>query len=117
AGRPFLAACDRQAAPEAGPPSANASASDYSCGEEGRLRSQRTDIESRLIFHNRSGVPVRLFWLDYDGRRRPYMTLDPGETGVQPSFYSHPWLVTDLRGRCLGIYSARRSDTEITLAP
>lgn len=58
---------------------------------------------------------MQLFWLDYNGRRQPYLTLAPGETGVQPTFFSHPWLVADMSGRCVAVYFARRTDAEIVI--
>ena len=119
--KPFLAACNPQAVavpgPQPGfpPPPGGQVGGDYSCAEEGTLVSQRTEIQSRLIFRNGLAQPVQLFWLDYDGRRRPYLSLGPGETGVQPTFFTHPWVVADLGGRCLAIYYGRRNDSEIAI--
>jgi hypothetical protein len=121
AARPFVDACDLEPFATPQPPSAGPSfggtRSDYACAEEARLASQRTNIETRLIFRNASSRPVQLFWLDYDGRRRPHLSLAPGETGVQPTFFSHPWLVADSSGRCVAIYFARRTDSEIVIGP
>ena len=121
--KPFLAACSPQVAavppPPPGFPAPPAPGGqvggDYSCAEEGTLVSQRTEIQSRLIFRNGLSQPVQLFWLDYDGRRRPYLSLGPGETGVQPTFFTHPWVVADQGGRCLAIYYARRTDSEVVI--
>lgn len=103
--------------PPVGPPSFGSVRGDYACAEEPTLASQRTGLETQLIFRNATVQPVQLFWLDYDGRRQPYLSLAPGETGVQPTFFSHPWLVADLSGRCLAIYFARRVDTEVVIGP
>lgn len=116
AARPFLGSCSgsvASATPQPAPPPARSGG--YGCSEEGRAFSQRSNIPARMIFHNESSREIELFWLDYDGRRRPYMSLAPGETGVQPSFFSHPWLVADRGGRCLGIYYARRGDAEFVI--
>lgn len=120
AARPFLEAC--KTLQIASPPSSvvppqpiGQAASDYSCAEENALFSQQTTIESRLIFRNELSQTVQLFWLDFDGRRRPYLSLTPGETGVQPTFFTHPWVVADLSGRCLAIYDARLNDREIVI--
>lgn len=122
AARPFVDACNLELlgspqVPPGGPPSFGATRGDYACAEEPRLVSQRTNIETRLIFRNASLRPVQLFWLDYDGRRQPHLSLGPGETGVQPTFFSHPWLVADTSGRCIAIYFARRTDSEIVIGP
>jgi len=119
AARPFIAACKAQSIafpPPVTPPLPVAQAGgDYACAEENVLFSQRTDIQSRLIFSNALSQSVQLFWLDYDGRRQAYMSLTPGETGVQPTFFTHTWLVADSSGRCLSIYDARLNDRNIVI--
>lgn len=121
AAKPFIDACKGQpVAFQPAPPVTPQvpvphTGGDYACAEENALFSQQTDIQSRLIFRNSLGQPVQLFWLDYDGRRRPYMSLTPGETGVQPTFFTHTWLVADASGRCLAIYDARLGDRNIVI--
>lgn len=117
--QPFLAACEAQSfavPPPVTPPlPVGHVGGDYPCAEESALFSQQTSIQSRLIFRNELPQSVQLFWLDYDGGRRPHMTLTPGETGVQPTFFTHLWLVADSSGQCLAIYDARLNDREIVL--
>ena len=121
AARPFIEACNAQpfAPPppvvSGGPPQATPIGGDFSCAEERTLRSQRTNLQSRIVFRNGLAQTVQLYWLDYDGRRRPYLSLSPGETGVQPTFFSHIWVVADPGGRCLAIYFARRGETNIVI--
>ena len=119
AAKPFIDTCKAQ--PIAFPPPVTPSlpvtqpGGDYACAEENVLFSQQTDIPSRLIFSNAMSQSVQLFWLDYDGRRRPYMSLTPGESGVQPTFFTHTWVVADSSGRCLEIYDARLNDRNIVI--
>jgi hypothetical protein len=120
AAKPFLAACALDAGPPPpgvppGPVGGGQAGGDYACAEEGTLRSQKSNLQSRLIFTNRLPFPVQLHWLDYNGRREPRLTLAPGETGVQPTFFTHPWLAADSSGRCVAIYFARRGDFGITI--
>jgi VHL beta domain len=132
AGRPFIDACNSAAyaglpgapaVPGAGFPAPPGSAptgatgGDYPCSGEATLRAQRTNIESKLIVRNQSGREIQLFWIDYDGNRRPFLSLGPGETGVQPTFFTHPWLVADSSGRCMAIYYARNTDRTIVVGP
>ena len=51
------------------------------------------------------------------GRRRPFLSLGPGESGVQPTFFTHPWVVADSSGRCMAIYYARNTDRQIVVGP
>jgi hypothetical protein len=119
AAKPFLAACGQASAQPGVPPpppqGGGQAGGDYACGEEGTLASQKSNLEARLIFTNRMPFPVQLYWLDYNGRREPRLTLAPGETGVQPTFFTHPWLAADTSGRCLAIYYARRGDFGVTV--
>jgi hypothetical protein len=121
AARPFLAACEAQSFAAPPPPPVTPPlpvgqiGGDYSCAEESALFSQQTSIQSRLIFRNEMPQTVQLFWLDYDGGRRPRLTLTPGETGVQPTFFTHLWVVTDSLEQCLSIYDARLNDREIVI--
>jgi hypothetical protein len=121
AGRPFVDACGSQSAgfpPPGVPPFPGAQiGGDYPCGEEGTLSSQKSSIETSLTFRNTLSQPIQLFWLDYDGRRRPYQSVGPGEALVQPTFFTHPWVVADLSGRCLSIYYGRRDPTQIDIGP
>ena len=121
--RPFLEACTVQqtVTPEAPggvqPTPVGQVGGDYTCNEEGTLFSQQTNVPARLIFRNTLPTPVQLFWLDHQGRRQPYTSIGPGETGVQPTFFTHHWVVAEPSGRCLAIYYARRGDAEIVIGP
>lgn len=74
------------------------------CAEEGRLRSIHGETQSAVFFRNDGKDAVRLYWLDYDGIRRSYGTLDPHESTTQPTFLTHPWLVADAMDQCIVIY-------------
>lgn len=68
------------------------------------LRSTNGDLPTTITFVNRAGEPVKLYWLDYEGKRKLYETIPPGKQTVQPTFVTHPWLVTDAQDRPWGIY-------------
>ena len=90
---------------------------DYPCSDEAALFSQRSNIRSRLIVRNDSARPIDLYWINNDGQRQPFLSLAPGESGVQPTFFTHPWVVADTSGRCLAIYFARNTDRRIVIGP
>ena len=74
--------------------------------------SRRTGPETEITFVNRLDQPVQLFWLDDQGRRQPYGTLEPGARHVQHTYGGHVWLLTDTRGRTLAVFEA--TDTPAT---
>ena len=64
----------------------------------------RTDIR----FVNRTAGVVKVYWLDYSGRRVYYDTIAPGASVVQPTWKTHPWVVLDASGACIGYVVAPR---------
>jgi len=68
--------------------------------------SLQTGEETTVTFINRTSAPVNLFWIDSDGNRRPYGTIQPGQSHEQHTFAGHVWLVTGAGGSLLGVYEA-----------
>ena len=76
------------------------------CPSEATLRSVASTQHTSISFLNgRSGV-VNVFWIDYDGRRYFYHSLEPGESQSFDTYATHPWVVTDASGNCIGVYFA-----------
>ncbi len=63
--------------------------------EEKGLASESSTMETTLTFTNKSGQPVRLYWMDFQGNRKLYGELPDGKSQEQKSFVQHAWLVTD----------------------
>ena len=55
------------------------------------LRSIDSLVSTHIQFKNRSSVPVKLFWINYDGEEVPYRTLQLGQSCRQQTFVTHPW--------------------------
>ncbi|WP_189329972.1 hypothetical protein [Actinoplanes ianthinogenes] len=71
---------------------------------EGQVKSLADDRSTEIQFVNDRREPVVIYWLDYRGARRRYAVLHSGGTRQQPTFVSHPWVITDLAGRALTIF-------------
>ena len=56
---------------------------------------------------NNLQFPVNVFWVDPDGKRVSYGTLQPDERRVQHTYAGHVWLVTGFRGNVLAVFQAR----------
>jgi len=65
-------------------------------------RSTSGATESKITFVNESGRTVDLFWLDYEGDRVFYQTIPAGETREQLTWLTHPWVMIDAAGDCIG---------------
>jgi len=75
-----------------------------SCPLEETARSIRGDTATQIYFANNSGETIKVFWLDYKGKRKHYKTLRPGEHYTQGTYLTHPWVVTNSAEVCLGVY-------------
>jgi len=68
-------------------------------------------------FTNKTDKPVEKFWLDFDGKRKSYGKLGPGETDDIETFVTHAWLLADESGKVLGIYVAERGVGRVVIGP
>ncbi|MSQ06964.1 MAG: hypothetical protein EXR54_06905 [Dehalococcoidia bacterium] len=69
----------------------------------------------RPLFQHPARVPVSIYWLNYSGQRQLFRTLPTTAHYVQSTWATHPWVVTDLEGRCLAIYMATSQPGSATL--
>ena len=75
-----------------------------SCSLESGLRSINGTVSTSIEFLNRTSESVTVYWLNYQGTRVFYNTLDAGQSYVQQTYLTHPWVVIDAAGACLGIW-------------
>jgi ketosteroid isomerase-like protein len=80
------------------------------CSQESSLRSLSYDTPAYIRFFNATSQPVVVYWLNYEGKRDPSEeqkeTLKPGQSGFRSTYLTHPFLVSDVTGKCLGIYQS-----------
>lgn len=62
-----------------------------------------------VIFRNNRTTPVRVYWIDFKGKKAQQFTIAPGSRERRLTFAGHSWLVTDDKGASLGHFVA--SDT------
>jgi hypothetical protein len=85
------------------------------CTEERTLRSLGTATPTSITFVNKSGEAKRVYWLNHSGERVLYFTLPVGQSMRQPTFISHPWVVTNTSDQCQGIYMPAANNREVIL--
>jgi len=78
------------------------------CHDENRLRSMQGNVHTQMQFINRSHQEVRTYWLDYSGRRVFYKAIPPNGSYTQPTYQTHPWVVTNQANNCIGIFISNR---------
>jgi hypothetical protein len=47
-------------------------------------------------FTNDTPYTIQMLWLDYCGRERPYDIIPPGESYIQHTFFTHPWIAREV---------------------
>jgi sialate O-acetylesterase len=57
-----------------------------------------------IIFENKSGKKLKVFWVPYGGGKKFYGELKPGETRQQNTYSKSSWLVTDEKDKPLGYF-------------
>jgi hypothetical protein len=68
------------------------------------VRSVESEVATEIQFVNQRDSQVLIYWVDFEGQRQLYSTLEPGEAVDQETYLTHPWLVTDAQQAVLGIY-------------
>lgn len=66
-----------------------------------------------LRFVNKTRQPVRVDWLDYTGVRVFYAKLAAGAAYTQSTWFTHPWVVLNPAGRCIGYVIAGKTRTYV----
>ncbi len=72
------------------------------------MKSQGGQPATEIVFVNRTAAPLRLFWLDFEGRRKGYGAVPPGGVYSESTFATHAWLVEREDGTAVGIFVAGR---------
>jgi hypothetical protein len=67
-----------------------------------QARSVEGKTPSTIEFVNETPGPVRVYWLSYDGSEVFYFSLKSGASQVQRTYLTHPWVVKDSGGTCIG---------------
>jgi hypothetical protein len=86
--------------------------------EEGQAKSRASRLPVRVRVTNATSEPLRLQWLDYEGKRdrRPWSpTAVPGETTDLTTFAGHWFVATTLDGRAIATFAAPGSDALVVL--
>lgn len=87
------------------------------CGDEPKLHALENASPTLIRFTNKSGEVRQIFWLDRAGKRVFYSQLQNGQSYVQKTFVTHPWLVADSAGECLAIFMPATTAAAAVLKP
>jgi hypothetical protein len=85
------------------------------CDVEPTMRSLTSETPTEVRFVNTRVGPIRLYWMDFEGHRQLYSTLGSGQSLTQPTYATHPWVVTDENAVCLSTFLAGRDPATATI--
>jgi len=91
-----------------------------SCRFESTLHSIESNVATSIQFTNNTAGSVNVYWINDQGQRvfyrgGPFSPLAAGQSYVQGTFLTHPWIITDVAtNSCLGIWLPTESpDTAV----
>jgi hypothetical protein len=82
---------------------------------ESGLRSLDGLHDTKIFFVNAHGAPVLVYWIDYTGERVLYQKLPPGARYVQPTYVTHPWVITTAAGNGLIVIQPAAEPGRVTI--
>lgn len=71
-------------------------------------KSLRTGIKTGIEFSNQLDFPVIVHWINFDGKRKSFLSLDPQKEILVSTYAGHTWLVTDMKGKALMFFIATK---------
>ena len=89
---------------------------DLGCAGESGLRSTDETTVTEVIFFNQSPAPIRTYWIDHQGHRIFGSEIRPGDSYVQQTYVTHPWVVTKGAAKvCMAIYQPEASSAIVVV--
>jgi hypothetical protein len=86
------------------------------CSYASALRSVRGSSPIHVVFVNETDSPKSIFWLNYEGKPEFWRRIGPGESFPQDTYMTHPWMVQDEAGQCVGVYLPTSTQTKFKLS-
>ena len=71
-----------------------------------QLKSNASNFETVVLFSNQLDYPVVVYWVDFNGKREPFIQLWPGRSKRLSTYAGHLWLITDRQGKALSYFIA-----------
>ena len=104
-GETLDATADSTSATSATKPSEDTSLQD--CKPLDQLATVGPNLATDIAFTNQRNEKVTLFWINYEQQKVEYLTLNPGQRAVQPTYTNHWWMAqSSITGKCLGVYKS-----------
>lgn len=85
------------------------------CGDERGAKSAEGTKATKVTFVNQADARMKVYWLDYNGKRQFYSDVSPGKSYVQDTYMTHPWVVANAKGECVLMFRPVQGATVATV--
>ena len=75
----------------------------------------QTGSNMRVLFENKSGRPVKVYWMSYEGERVLYAQLPAGGSHDQNTYSRAIWLIADANDKPLGYFTTGAEDAKAVI--
>lgn len=76
------------------------------CVQEGHIKSPSSFNAATITFDNQTAGNLKVYWLDFNGKRKFYSNLKANSKYDQKTWVGHVWVVADASDQCLKLESA-----------
>ena len=87
------------------------------CSQEQTLKRSPGTAPIRLLLYNASGADIRVFELDFEGKRARHLLIGDDRSAPIMTYISRPWVVTDASGQCREIILPGHSTRYFIISP
>lgn len=94
----------------------SAALSEENCQSEKSIKSADSNKETKVQFKNESKSKIKIYWINYDGKREFYSDVNPGRSYTQDTYMTHPWVITDMTGQCVLLFRPLPGATVATVS-
>jgi hypothetical protein len=86
------------------------------CPQEGHIKSPSSFNKATITFDNQTAGDLKVYWLDFAGKRKFYSNLKAHSKYDQATWVGHVWVVADpTSGRCLKLESANAVSQQLVI--
>jgi hypothetical protein len=65
------------------------------CEAESSLQSSPGGASTNIQFENQSSRTIKVYWIDFTGKRQHYFDLAANQKYLQQTYVNHPWVITE----------------------
>ena len=85
------------------------------CPQEGHIKSPSSFDKATITFDNQTAGDVKIYWIDFDGKRKFYETVKAHTTFNQATWVGHVWVVADQADQCIKLESANAVEQTLVI--